>query len=153
MAGAAQEPPAPTGGHRRASAPVSSLQDGAGFNSMLNSLEGPTGWRSLYKQGNPFTGCFEEADVGEAARKSAAVFDCMSKLIARLQTKNTQFADRLISAEGVVVIWGVLTHPPQIIQKIMLKKIKLTLPICKRDYVTHSRDRVQRKFRFPVLSK
>eukprot|EP01050_Picozoa_sp_SAG11_P010728 SAG11_NODE_1092_length_5910_cov_3.131303_4_plen_61_part_01 len=32
----------------------------------------------------------------------------------------------------VVVIWGVLTHPPQIIQKIMLKKIKLTLPICKR---------------------
>eukprot|EP01050_Picozoa_sp_SAG11_P038995 SAG11_NODE_16194_length_554_cov_5.347253_1_plen_56_part_10 len=41
----------------------------------------------------------------------------------------------------VVVIWGVLAHPPQIIQKIMLKKIKLTLPICKRDYVTHSRDR------------
>jgi len=34
-----------------------------------------------------------------------------------------------------------------------VKKIKLTLPICKRDYVTHSRDRVQRKFRFPVFSK
>eukprot|EP01050_Picozoa_sp_SAG11_P008988 SAG11_NODE_820_length_7014_cov_7.427187_2_plen_271_part_00 len=34
-----------------------------------------------------------------------------------------------------------------------VKKNKLTLPICKRDYVTHSRDRVQRKFRFPVFSK
>ena len=96
----AQGPQEPAGGPRRASAPVSSLQDDAGFVSILNSVEGPAGWRKLFKDGNPFTGSFEEADPDAAARKTAAVFDCMSKLISRLQTENTQFADRLVSAEG-----------------------------------------------------
>ena len=32
--------------------------------------------------------------------------------------------DADLQAVEVVVIWGVLTHPPQIIQKIMFKKIE-----------------------------
>ena len=100
VAVASQEPPAPTGGHRRASAPVSSLCDDSGFARMLEGIEGPAGWRGLFKDGNPFCGEFAAADSDEAAKKTAAAFDVLSKLVGRLQTENSQFRDRLVAAEG-----------------------------------------------------
>ena len=48
---------------------------------------------------------------------------------------------------------GAKAHPPKKYPKIMLKNLNSTLPICKRDNVTHSRGWVRRKFRFPVFSK
>eukprot|EP01050_Picozoa_sp_SAG11_P003126 SAG11_NODE_170_length_13624_cov_40.078226_13_plen_109_part_00 len=59
----------PPGALRRASAPVSSLQDEAGFSLMLESLEGPTGWRSLFKDGNPFAGAFATEEDQSKNRK------------------------------------------------------------------------------------
>eukprot|EP01050_Picozoa_sp_SAG11_P029565 SAG11_NODE_8372_length_1023_cov_7.991342_2_plen_271_part_00 len=85
---------------RRASAPVSSLKDDKEFNQLVLRLQGSAGWRSLFQGKDPFSGAFEDADPGAAARKSAALFSTFANVCDSLRVENTQLQNRLIAAES-----------------------------------------------------
>jgi len=62
--------------------------------------EGSSGWRSLFQGKDPFSGAFEDADSGAAAKKSAALFSTFATVCDSLRVENEQLSNRLIAAES-----------------------------------------------------
>eukprot|EP01050_Picozoa_sp_SAG11_P012870 SAG11_NODE_1461_length_4868_cov_31.265255_2_plen_444_part_00 len=85
---------------RRASAPVSSSKDDKEFNQLVLRLQGSAGWRSIFQGKDPFSGAFEDADPGAAAKKTAALFTTFASVCDTLRVENAQLSNRLIAAES-----------------------------------------------------